>query len=388
MAELRYLDSIQKKFGWTNFPFSLDLVPEIFAGKEMILNPILEQLAFGSIVYIEGNYGSGKSQILKHINYKLKNDPAYARFIPVLIQEPLNTEILIHSFKKRLDIDTRIERIGDLTEELEDKLSGKRTVILLVDEAQEMVVQEGDTPEIIEEKNTTLQWIRVLSDFQGCKIFLAGLTNFGKKLNEMFRPLEDRVTLKFFLKPMDLPTTIELIKERIRYFSDGSSFSTNPFSDDAFEAIHEISGGYPRAILRLCQDAVIDMLSNGRESIDGDRVYTIAGNSREIALSPSLADAKSMSKRELEQEMKTVKDQVRPIDGSMLNSTEQQVMKYMAAREEVTPQGVADACNITSGTAANILRKLKEMGYSFRKRQGRTYSYTLFSAYRREFTQA
>jgi DNA-binding MarR family transcriptional regulator len=60
----------------------------------------------------------------------------------------------------------------------------------------------------------------------------------------------------------------------------------------------------------------------------------------------------------------------------------------MATKEGMTPSDVADACGITSGTAANILRKLKEMGYTFRKKKGRTYSYTLYSVFRREFTQA
>src|SRR5512139_2930889 len=96
MAEIDYLERIQKKYGWEAFPFSLDLIPEIFAGKEKILNPVMQQLAFGSVIYIEGGYGSGKSQILKHINYKLSKDPAYTgRYIPVYIPEPLTREVLL-----------------------------------------------------------------------------------------------------------------------------------------------------------------------------------------------------------------------------------------------------------------------------------------------------
>ncbi len=387
MAEIDYLERIKKKYGWEAFPFSLDLIPEVFAGKEKILNPIMQQLAFGSVVYIEGGYGSGKSQVLKHMNYKLSKDPAYtSRYIPIYIPEPLTREVLLSAFS-RFDFKRRIDRIGDLVEELDNQLGGKKYVIFLVDEAQELAVQERDTPDIIAEKGTTLQWIRALADSRGCKIFLSGLTNFGKKLNEMFRPLEDRVTLKFTLERMDVKTTKELIMERIRYFTPEPQKSISPFSDDAIEVINVVTGGYPRAILRKCQEAVIDMLSNNRESIDGDRILRLSGKTREVIMSPSMESAMLEGKKDLEREMKAIKEQL-AYDPSALNTTELQVLMFMATREEVTPQGVADGCSITQGTAGNVLRKLKEMGFVFRKPQGRTHSYTMYSIYRREFTQA
>lgn len=387
MAEITYLEQIRKKFGWEEFPFSLDLIPEVFAGKEKILNPIMEQLAFGSIIYIEGNYGCGKSQILKHMQFKLRSDPAYtAKYIPILIQEPLNSDVLIHAFQRKLGIESSIVLVGDLIEELEARLKGK-TVILLIDEAQEMTIQEKDTPDIIEEKNKTLQWVRVLSDFRGCRIFLTGLTNFGKKLNDMFRPLDDRVTLKFFLKPMDFETTVDLIRQRMQFFSVNKDNVLSPFTDDALEAIYQKSGGYPRAILKACQDAVIDMLIKGRNSITAENVLGPGIKPKEIALAPTTADAEIMGVKDLEREMKDAKDQV-IVDASTLAHTDLQVLKFMASREDVTPQEVAEGCNITPGTAANVLRKAKEMGFCFRKKQGRTYSYTLYSVYRREFTQA
>ncbi|MEX2682619.1 MAG: AAA family ATPase [Candidatus Sigynarchaeota archaeon] len=387
MAEIDYLERIQKKYGWEAFPFSLDLIPEIFAGKERILNPIMQQLAFGSVVYIEGGYGSGKSQILKHMNYKLSKDPAYAsRYIPVYIPEPLTREVLLSAFG-RFGFKRRIERIGDLVEELDEFLGGKKYIILLIDEAQELAVQEKDTPDIIAEKSTTLQWIRALADSRGCKIFLSGLTNFGKRLNEMFRPLEDRVTLKFTLEPMDVKTTKELIMERIKHFTTPPQKPLSPFTDDAIEVINVVTGGYPRPILRLCQDVVIDMLANNRESIDGNRVLLFTGKTREVMMSPSMESAIREGKRDLEREMKAIKDQL-SYNASALNATELQVLKFMATRDEVTPQGVAEGCGITQGTAGNILRKMKEMGFVFRKPQGRTHSYTMYSIYRREFTQA
>ncbi|HME56494.1 MAG TPA: AAA family ATPase [Candidatus Lokiarchaeia archaeon] len=387
MAEITYIEKIRKKFGWEDFPFSLDLIPEVFAGKEKILNPIMEQLAYGSIIFIEGNYGSGKSQILKHMQFKIQSDPAYsAKYIPILIQEPLNTDVLIHAFQRKLKIESSIVLVGDLIEELEARLKGQ-TVILLIDEAQEMTIQEKDTEDIIEEKNKTLQWVRVLSDFRGCRMFLTGLTNFGKKLADMFRPIDDRVTLKFFLKPMDFETTADLIQQRMAYFSINKENVLSPFTEDALEAIFQKSGGYPRAILKTCQDAVIDMLNKGRDSITAENVLGPGVKPKEIALAPTAADADMMGIKDLEREMKDAKEQV-IVDSGTLAHTELQVLKYMATREEVTPQEVAEGCNITPGTAANVLRKAKEMGFCFRKKQGRTYSYTLYSVYRREFTQA
>ncbi|MHA1679825.1 MAG: AAA family ATPase [Promethearchaeota archaeon] len=384
MSELTYLNRIKDKFGWEDFPFSLDIIPEIFAGKEKILNPIMEQLAFGSIVYIEGNYGSGKSQILKHLFLTMKRDPAYTRYKPILIQEPVTTGILVHAFKRKFSIDSKINLVGDLTEELEDVISGRESIILLIDEAQELVAQEDDPPAISEEKNKTLQWLRVLSDFRGCRIFLAGLTNFGKKINEMFRPLEDRVTLNFHLKPLDFESTVELIRERVKFFSLDPEKLLVPFDDDAFKVIYQLSGGYPRAILKLCQDAVIDMLINSRDNITADNILNIKGVPKHIALSPSSKDVKKMEAKELEQEVKSFREKIKYDTGS-ISPAERDVLKFLATREDITPQQVAEGCNITPGTAANILRKLRDMGYLFRKRLGRTYSYTLYAVFRREF---
>lgn len=387
MAEIAYLDTLKRKFGWEDFPFSLDLVHEIFAGKEKVLNPIMEQLAFGSIVYIEGNYGSGKSQVLKHVHHKMRTDPAYARWIPILIQEPVTPGVLVHAFTRRFGITTPIVALGDLTDELEARLSGRQSVILLVDEAQELAVQENDPPDIVEQKQRMLQWVRVLSDFRGCRVFLAGLTNFGRRLNEMFRPLEDRVTLKFTLEPMDLETTKDLVVQRVKHFSSDPSRVLHPFTEAALERIYQYSGGYPRAILKACQDAVVSMLAKGRDSIDFDMLPSLPGGPRQVSVSPSISDVKRMEAKDLEREMKSFRDQI-AYDSSGLNHTDVQVLKFMATREDVTPQEVADGCSITAGTAANILRKLKEMGYTFRKKQGRTFSYTLYSVFRREYTHA
>ncbi len=386
MAELVYLEQMRRKFGWEDFPFTLDLIPEVFAGKERILDPVMEQLAFGNIVFIEGNYGSGKSQILKHIQYTLRNDARYSRYIPLLIQEPLSTEILVHAFTRRFAIESTITRINDLVDELETRIGSKNVLILLVDEAQELVVQDTDAPDIIEEKQKTLQWLRVLADTRGCKIFLAGLVNFGKRLTEMFRPLDDRVTLKFFLNPLDYETTVELIKQRVRFFSGNQKSAITPFSEGAFKVIYQLSGGYPRAILKVCQDAVIKMFTKGRDSVDADDILP-AGAAKSVMISPSIIDVKAMEVKDLEREMKSFRDQL-AFDSSSLNYTEIETLKFLAIKEDVTPQDVAEGIGITAGTAGNILRKLKEMGYTFRKKQGRTFSYTLYSHYRREFTRA
>ncbi|MHA1792746.1 MAG: AAA family ATPase [Promethearchaeota archaeon] len=382
--ELSYLSRIRDKFGWDEFPFSLDIIPEIFAGKEKILSPIIEQLAFGNIIYIEGNYGSGKSQILRHLYFKMRNNPAYSRYLPILIQEPVTSEILAHAFKRKLNIESKITLISDLTEELESVVSRKNSIILLIDEAQELAAQESDSTEIREEKYKTLQWIRVLADFRGCKIFLAGLTNFGKKINEMFRPLEDRVTLNFHLKPLDYESTVELIKERIKYFSVNPSKVISPFEDDAYKRIYQISGGYPRAILKICQESIINMLNKGKDAVTSDDILNISGKARQIALSPSMKDVKRLESADLEMEMKSFHEKLK-YDVSSLSDTELQVLKHLATGEEMTPQEVADSCEITPGTAANILRKLKTMGFVFRKKKGRTFSYTLYEVYRREF---
>jgi hypothetical protein len=118
---------------------------------------------------------------------------------------------------------------------------GKRA-LLVVDEAQNL------SPQTVEE-------LRMLSNFQGdnkslLQTFLLGQPEFRKTLlgNDM-QQLRQRITATYHLGPMDRAETKSYIEHRLKTVGWGG----NPgFDEEAFDAIHQYTGGIPRRINALC----------------------------------------------------------------------------------------------------------------------------------------
>ncbi|HEY0491583.1 MAG TPA: AAA family ATPase, partial [Telluria sp.] len=118
---------------------------------------------------------------------------------------------------------------------------GKRA-LLVVDEAQNL------TPRAVEE-------LRMLSNFQTdekslLQTFLLGQPEFRTTLHSAgMQQLRQRVTASYHLGPMDAEETRAYIEHRLHTVG----WRDDPtFSDNAYAAIHEYSGGIPRKVNALC----------------------------------------------------------------------------------------------------------------------------------------
>jgi general secretion pathway protein A len=166
--------------------------------------------------------------------------------------------------------------------ELERALTSSRAegkiMALVVDEAQSLPY------ELLEE-------IRLLGNIETpseklLPIVLAGQPELAERLNEpSLRQLKQRVALRCELAPLSLHETASYIAARIRVAGGDSS---KVFTREAVVQIFELSGGIPRTIGVLCDNALIAAFALDRKPVSRDIVLEV---SRDFDLKSSSASA-------------------------------------------------------------------------------------------------
>lgn len=265
--------------GWSDFPFRIDVLPEVFAGQKRILGPLTVQLRTGNIVLIEGGRGTGKTHILRWLFDHLSSSQD---LVPCLISEPLDTNILSRALTGLMAEQQIVKTkspptlIDPLVAKVQEYcLHTKKRLVLLIDDGQTLALTRDDSEIIESEKRKTVRWIRILSDLPALVVYIAGLTGFGKALTSIFAPIAERVTLQFSLEqqgPQGLEVltrneTEQLLRERIEYYG-GKGIT--PFTPEAIDEIHLHARGYPRAILRFCENILT--MAFQEDTPAGDRV--------------------------------------------------------------------------------------------------------------------
>ena len=132
---------------------------------------------------------------------------------------------------------------------------------------------------------TLLEEIRLLANQETTTrrllpVVLAGQPELAYRLNETgLRQLKQRVTLRCEVTPFDLRQTAAYIGHRVRVAGGDAG---RLFTREAVMLIHERSGGIPRTISVICDNALLTGFALGRQPIDAAII-------REVALDFDLA---------------------------------------------------------------------------------------------------
>ena len=136
---------------------------------------------------------------------------------------------------------------------------------LVVDEAQSL------PHELLEE-------IRLLANIETATekllpVVLVGQPELADRLNEpSLRQLKQRVALRCELVPMTLPETASYVAARVRI---AGGDSTRLFTRGAIVMIHERSGGIPRTVSVMCDNALINAFALDSRVITRDIVLEV-----------------------------------------------------------------------------------------------------------------
>ena len=140
--------------------------------------------------------------------------------------------------------DKKPDILQSLQRRLVGNLNDGKESLLIVDEAQ-----------LLSEE--TLDEIRLLLNFQLSSrflimVFLMGQPEIMDKIRRN-RPLEQRIAIKYALRPFSLEET----REYIFFRQKKAGGNGNVFTKEAIELIHEHSEGLPRKINHLCDLACL-----------------------------------------------------------------------------------------------------------------------------------
>ncbi len=157
---------------------------------------------------------------------------------------------------------------------LEQYAQGKRTV-LVIDEAQNL-------------GPATLEDLRMLSNVNNEKdqllqIVLVGQPELLDMLNQpQLRQFAQRIAVHCHLDPLSAKETSAYIRHRLSVAGGAPAL----FDDKACRMVHRYSGGVPRLINLLCDQALVYGFSEDRETITGDMVAAVAQDRARGGLSP------------------------------------------------------------------------------------------------------
>ncbi len=219
------------------------------------------------LALLVGDIGSGKTTLSRALIDRVGD----SRPVVLLINPRLTPMQLLRSIARGLDLEPgrfRNEVLDQLHTKLYELYEEKREPVLIIDEAQ-----------LIPSK-ATFDEIRLLTNFQLddqnlLSVVLIGQPELeGRLEREPYAPLRQRIGMRYSLGPLSLEDTIAYIEHRIRI----AGGSRNPFSTEAMEEIHQLSGGIPRLINTLATTALLDAFGEDAETIEPARV---AGAARE-----------------------------------------------------------------------------------------------------------
>jgi len=247
-------------FSWKSNPFTFDVIPEIFVGNIHEVNQILDSINNkNKLSFIVGTTGSGKTTLLRSIETRYSNDGF--RHVIYISKPPKAPEDWVKVFKKivsggMFSIFSRKDEVSlySLSDTMNKKLNGSRC-LLLVDEAHEASID-------------SLEWLRVMSDQVGSiTTVMAALPVLESKLKDSLETFLRRVSTRVELTNLSKSETRELIKRRIENVGGDD---IRPFTQDAVELIYDRTGGFPREILRTCNDSAQEAFRRGISTIDAE----------------------------------------------------------------------------------------------------------------------
>jgi type II secretory pathway predicted ATPase ExeA len=168
-------------------------------------------------------------------------------------------EVLARAFSLSADAArSKAALLEELEKVLRDRRANGEITALVIDEAQSL------SSELLEE-------IRLLANIETATekllpLVLAGQPEVSARLDEPgLRQLRQRVALRCEVAPFGVSETAAYIASRIR---TAGGIPQRLFTREAVALIHRFSGGIPRTINVVCDNALISGLALGRQPVD------------------------------------------------------------------------------------------------------------------------
>ncbi|MBI2061981.1 MAG: AAA family ATPase [Nitrospirae bacterium] len=226
----------------------------------------LDHLVYGvryrrGFLLITGDVGTGKTTLCRRLLDQLPDNTSTALVLNPLFSDQRQ---LLRAIMKDFEVPygsaaSASEEIEALNQFLLERSRADGNAVVIIDEGQHL-------------SNDSLEMVRLLSNLETEKkkllqIILVGQPELRDRLQEpVLRPLNQRLTVKFHLLPLDRNETREYIYFRLK---KAGSQGEIEFFEPALDLIFTYTEGYPRRINLLCERVLLAAYS--RESFIIDR---------------------------------------------------------------------------------------------------------------------
>ncbi len=258
-------------FGLRDRPFSIAPDPEYLymsaRHREALAHLIYGLQTDGGFVLLTGEVGTGKTTVCRCL---LEQVPEGAEIAFVLnpkvnaveLLETICDELGINYPEQTVSIKVFVDAINRFL--LDTHARGGKTV-LIIDEAQNLSID-------------VLEQIRLLTNLETNKEKLLQVIMIGQpELRDMLkrqdlRQLEQRVTARYHLQPLNSTEALAYIKHRLNI----AGVDRPLFSRRALRKLYTLSGGVPRLINLLCDRALLGAYVTNQNSVSHKLVHTTA----------------------------------------------------------------------------------------------------------------
>ena len=250
----------EEYYGFSDKPFSLTPDPRYLYKSESHANAFdLLQYAIRrreGFVVVTGDIGTGKTTLCRAILEQLDRKTFTALVLNPFLSEEDLLRVILQDFgvvsreeikRGRLAGVTKQELIETLNEFLLSLLPLGAGALLIIDEAQNLPRQ-------------VLEQIRILSNLETnreklLQIVLVGQLNLKDLLRSPeLRQLDQRVSIRYELKPLTREETAAYVAHRLTIAGGGAAVS---FAPRALDLVHQYTDGIPRLINLLCDRALL-----------------------------------------------------------------------------------------------------------------------------------
>ena len=263
----------QTHFGLSQAPFNITPDPS-FLYLSASHREGLAQLSYGirarkGFVVLTGEVGTGKTTLI----HALLNDLNGSAQIALIFSTIVSPADLLRSVCEEFGLVEPKRPLQDIHDYLvslngfllESYRKGENCA-LIIDESQNLSAE-------------VLESIRLLSNFETSKdkllqILLVGQPELAVRLNSPeLRQLKQRVMLRHHLRALSLQECCEYVSNRLKVAGGGDR---TIFTLNVLESIYSYSGGIPRVVNVLCDNALLTGYALGRKEIDTGIIRKVA----------------------------------------------------------------------------------------------------------------
>ena len=260
-------------FGFDSDPFRVNPDPRFLYLSEShrealatLIYGVRERKGFSALT---GEVGTGKTTILNAMLRRLEPSTQTA----YLFNTALSVEDFFAYLFDELELDPiepfrKSAALHALNTHLIGRLRDGRQTVLVIDEAQNL------STELLEE-------IRMLSNLETptsklLQIILVGQPELAEKLaRPELRQLRQRIELRHTLVPLDSREAAEYVRERLMIAGHPTG---ELFTGSALRAVHRLSGGIPRIINVICDNALLTAFSKQAAKVPAQMVAQAAAD--------------------------------------------------------------------------------------------------------------